>query len=76
MNSNPSISIILPVYNSKSTLQECIVSILKQDFHNFELLIIDDGSSDGSEIICDNFAKKDNRIKVFHLKNGGVSRLI
>ena len=60
------ISIIVPVYNSESTLRRCIDSILAQTYQNFELLLIDDGSKDRSGDICDEYSKKDPRIKVFH----------
>lgn len=70
---NPLISIIVPVYNVEAYLERCIDSILKQDFCDFELLLIDDGSTDGSGIICDTFQKTDGRIKVFHKENGGAS---
>lgn len=70
---NPQISIIVPVYNVEQYLSRCIDSILNQTFSDFELLLIDDGSSDGSGKICDEYALKDNRIKVFHKANGGVS---
>lgn len=70
---NPLISIIVPVYNSEKTLDRCINSILKQTFHNWELLLINDGSTDRSREICDESAAKDQRIKVFHKTNGGVS---
>ena len=67
------ISIIVPVYNVEKYLQRCIESILAQTFADFELLLIDDGSKDKSGEICDNYALKDKRIKVFHKENGGVS---
>lgn len=67
------ISIIVPVYNTEQYLPRCIDSILSQSFTDFELLLIDDGSSDGSGQICDAYAEKDNRIRVFHKENGGVS---
>ena len=67
------ISIIVPVYNVEKYLQRCIESILAQTFPDFELLLIDDGSKDKSGEICDNYALKDKRIKVFHKQNGGVS---
>lgn len=70
---NPLISVIVPVYNVEKYLPRCIDSILAQTFKNFELLLIDDGSKDKSGEICDEYAKKDNRIKVFHKENGGVS---
>lgn len=69
----PAISIIVPVYNAQGTLCRCLDSILAQTFVDFELLIIDDGSTDGSSAICDRYAGQDNRIRVFHKPNGGVS---
>lgn len=70
---NPIISIIVPVYNAEFYLSRCINSILSQTFTDFELLLIDDGSTDQSSEICDKYAVKDARIRVFHKKNGGVS---
>lgn len=72
MNS-PKISVIVPIFNAKEVLPRCIDSILSQTFTDFELLLIDDGSKDNSGKICDEYARKDNRIKVFHKENGGVS---
>lgn len=72
-NIQPKISVIMPVYNSKEYILEAIESVLNQSFTDFELLLIDDGSSDGSEKICDKLAQEDSRIKVFHKKNGGIS---
>ena len=62
----PLFSIIIPVYKVEQYLPECIDSIIKQTFTNFELLLIDDGSPDRSAEICDAYALKDNRIHVFH----------
>ena len=73
MNNNPKISIIVPVYNVEQYLPRCIDSILNQSFADFELLLIDDGSKDKSGAICDEYADKDDRIRVFHKENGGVS---
>lgn len=67
------VSVITPVYNAEKCLERCIDSILKQSYSNFELLLIDDGSTDASGRICDQYAKTDSRIKVFHKRNGGVS---
>lgn len=67
------ISIIVPVYNTEKYIIRCINSVLKQTFRNWELILIDDGSIDSSGKICDFFQKKDNRIKVIHKKNEGVS---
>ena len=70
---SPKISVIVPVYNVEQYLPRCIDSILAQTFTDFEVLLIDDGSTDESGKICDEYAKKDSRIRVFHKKNGGVS---
>ena len=67
------ISVIVPVYNAGKYLHRCIDSILVQSFTDFELLLIDDGSKDNSGSICDEYAVKDSRIRVFHKDNGGVS---
>ena len=67
------ISVIIPVYNTEQYLNRCIDSILTQSFNDFELLLIDDGSTDGSGAICDLYAEKDSRVRVFHKENGGVS---
>lgn len=67
------ISVIVPIYNSKKYLSECVESVLRQTYINFELLLIDDGSTDDSLKICNSFKEKDDRIKVFHHENKGVS---
>jgi len=67
------VSIIVPVYDVEQYLPKCIISILRQSFTDFELLLINDGSTDRSGEICDKFAIIDNRVKVFHKNNGGVS---
>lgn len=69
----PKISVIVPVYNTEKYLHRCIDSILAQTFTDFELLLIDDGSKDSSGTICDEYAAKDARVRVFHKENGGVS---
>lgn len=74
MNSKrPQLSIISPVYNVYSYLERCVCSILNQSYNDFELILIDDGSTDGSSTLCDEWAAKDCRVKVFHQKNSGVS---
>lgn len=75
MNSDSTvrISVIIPVYNAFGFIDNCIKSILNQEEKNFEILLIDDGSTDGSGEKCDNWSTKDARIRVFHKKNGGVS---
>lgn len=70
---NPKISVIVPVYNTEKYLRRCIDSILNQTFTDFEVLLINDGSTDSSGAICDEYAKQDSRIRVFHKENGGVS---
>lgn len=71
---NPFFSIIVPVYNIREDyLRTCIESIVNQPFSNIEVIIVDDGSPDSCGLICDNYAKKDNRIKVIHQTNQGVS---
>jgi glycosyltransferase involved in cell wall biosynthesis len=67
------ISVIVPVYNVEDYLPKCLDSILKQSFVDFELILVDDGSTDTSGKICDQYAQIDNRIKVIHQKNGGLS---
>ena len=71
--SNPKISVIIPVYNAESTLRRCVDSVLAQTFTDFECLLINDGSKDKSGEICDEYARKDSRVRVFHKENGGVS---
>lgn len=67
------ISVIVPIYNSEAYLDRCIQSVLEQTCNDFELLLVDDGSTDSSGAICDAYAAKDSRVRVFHKKNGGVS---
>lgn len=71
--SSPKISVIVPVYNVEKYLNKCIESILNQEFVDFELLLINDGSKDNSGKICDQYALHDSRIQVFHTSNKGVS---
>jgi glycosyltransferase involved in cell wall biosynthesis len=70
----PKLSVIVPVYNTEKYLRECIDSILAQTFTDFELILVDDGSTDGSGAICDEYAAKHPRIQVIHQENGGVTR--
>lgn len=67
------VSIIVPVYNTEDYLRECIESVLGQSYEYWELFLVDDGSSDGSGLICDKYANADERIHVIHKKNGGIS---
>ncbi len=68
---NSKISIIVPVYNMQELIDRCILSITNQTHKNIEIILVDDGSTDNSGIMCDNWAEKDNRIKVIHKANGG-----
>ena len=67
------ISVIIPIYNVELYLERCIQSVLMQTYHNLEIILVDDGSTDLCGDICESFAKKDSRITVYHKKNGGVS---
>ena len=67
------ISVIVPVYKAEKFLSNCIKSILNQTYHDLEVILVDDGSPDSSGQICEEYAKKDNRIKVIHQKNAGVA---
>lgn len=67
------ISVIIPVYNVEKYLNKCIESVVNQTYKNFEVILIDDGSTDQSPTICENWTKKDSRIKVYHKENGGLS---
>ncbi len=67
------ISVIVPVYNSEKYLYRCIESITAQTYKNLEIILVDDGSTDNSGTICDDFAEKDERVKIIHKENGGVS---
>ena len=69
----PTVSIIVPVYKAEKYLHRCIDSILSQTFTDWECILVDDGSPDRSGAICDEYAQKDNRIRVIHKENGGVS---
>lgn len=70
---NELISVIVPVYNVEKYLAECLRSIAAQTYRNLEILVVDDGSTDGSGAICDAFAKEDPRFRVFHKQNGGAA---
>ena len=67
------ISVIIPIYNASRYLPRCLDGILEQTFTKWQLLLVDDGSTDCSLDICNDYANKDNRIKVFHKENEGVS---
>jgi glycosyltransferase involved in cell wall biosynthesis len=70
---NDLISIIIPVYNMEKYLDRCVHSVLNQTYENLEIILVDDGSTDNSPNMCDNYALKDSRIKVVHKENGGLS---
>ena len=67
------ISVVVPVYNVEQYLRQCVDSVLGQTFRDFELILIDDGSTDGSGVICDQYASQDARVKVIRQRNGGVA---
>ncbi len=73
MNHDSLISVIVPVYNAEKFLARCIDSLLAQTYHNIEVILVDDGSRDGSPAICDEYAARDSRVRVIHKSNGGVS---
>ena len=70
----PKVSIVVPVYNVKDYLEKCVDSILRQTEREFELLLIDDGSTDGSGELCDTLAERDGRVRVIHQENRGLPR--
>lgn len=67
------VSVIVPVYNVKDYLDRCVESVIKQTYQNIELLLVDDGSNDGSGEMCDSWAVRDSRIRAFHKENGGLA---
>lgn len=70
--SEPLISIVVPIYNVQKYVRKCIDSIIGQTYHNLEIILVDDGSTDSSSQICDEYSKRDSRIKVIHKINGGL----
>ena len=70
---NSLVSIIVPVYNLEKYVKRCVCNLLNATYQNIEVIVIDDGSNDMSHYICDELADMDNRVKVFHIKNSGVS---
>ena len=70
-NSSPKVTIITAVYNKEELIHKCVASVLSQNFIDFELILVDDGSPDNCPKICDDYAKQDSRIKVIHRENGG-----
>ena len=74
MNSeNARISVIVPIYNVEQYLEECIDSIIDQTYYNLQIILVNDGSTDCSGVICDRYKEKDKRIEVIHKANGGLS---
>ena len=73
MNKQDLISVIVPVYNVENYLKRCLDSIINQTYQNIEIILIDDGSTDNSGNLCEDYKKIDNRIKVVHKTNGGLS---
>ena len=73
MIKEPLISVIVPVYNAAAFLDQCLESVVSQTYRNLEILVVDDGSTDGSAALCDHWAERDERIRVIHQPNGGHS---
>ena len=73
MNSEPLVSVVVPVYNIEKYVRKCLDSLLAQSYEKLEIVVVDDGSTDSSGVICDEMALGDKRMKVFHKKNGGLS---
>lgn len=73
MDKNEKVSIVVPIYNVEMYLEKCIESLINQTYDNIEIILVDDGSTDNSHNICKNYAQKDNRIKLIHKENGGLS---
>ena len=67
------ISVIIPIYNVEKYLRRCLETVINQTYKNLEIILVDDGSHDGCPAICDEYAKKDSRVRVIHKKNGGQS---
>ena len=73
MEKKPLVSIIIPIYNIMDCLEKCVDSCINQTYKNIEILMVDDGSTDGTSELCDKLKEKDKRIRVFHKENGGSS---
>ena len=72
-NKAPIVSVVIPVYNVEQFLKECVDSVLAQTFQEYEIILVDDGATDNSGILCDEYADKYNKVRVIHRKNGGLS---
>ena len=70
---NPLISVIVPVYNVQAYIAECIESLIHQTYSNLEIILVDDGSTDGSDVVCDEYMHRDSRVRVIHQENRGLS---
>ena len=70
---NKLVSVIVPVFNREKEIDRCVKSILNQTYENIELILVDDGSADSSLAICESYSEKDQRVRVFHQENNGVS---
>lgn len=68
------LSVIIPVYNAEKYLEDCVNSILNQQFSDYEILLIDDGSTDGSAALCDRLSTENEAVKTYHVPNGGPSK--
>ena len=73
LNELPCVSVVIPVYNVEKYLIRCLESVILQTYRNLEIVLVDDGSTDNSGKICDEYAERDSRIKVIHKENGGLS---
>ena len=73
MKQQPLISVIVPVYNVEQYIHQCVDSILSQTYKNLEIILVDDGSPDNCPAICDEYARNDDRVKIIHQENGGIS---
>ena len=73
MDKKPKISVVIPVYNVEQFLRECVDSVLEQTVSDFEIILVDDGATDSSGAICDEYGAKDQRVRVIHQANGGLS---
>ena len=72
-DNNILVSVVLPIYNVEKFLPKCLDTVINQSYHNIEILLVDDGSTDISGDICEQYARKDDRIRVFLFYNGGLS---